>query len=82
MNRKLVLLVAFGALPVLPSRVSAQSPDRDVELLGRIYGTRPPQAYFELRENDPGAFRLERTPMAVSGSPQWRIRAAEPDASH
>ncbi len=41
-----------------PGPISVQ--DRDVELLGQIYGTRPPDAYFERRARDPGAFQMER----------------------
>jgi M6 family metalloprotease-like protein len=33
---------------------------QDVELLGRIHGTRPPQGYFDLLERDPGAFQFKR----------------------
>ena len=31
-----------------------------MEMLGRIYGTRPPDAYFELRQREPQAFQLQR----------------------
>jgi len=75
LNRNLVLLAVLGALAVSPGRVSAQAPDRDVELLGQIYGTRPPQAYFELRENDPSAFRLERGMAAGRGMPASGVRS-------
>jgi M6 family metalloprotease-like protein len=33
---------------------------QDVELLGKIHGTRPPQGYFDLLEQDPGAFQFRR----------------------
>ena len=33
---------------------------QDIELLGRIHGTRPPQGYFDLQERDPGAFQFRR----------------------
>ncbi len=33
---------------------------QDVELLGRLHGTRPPQSYFDLRARDPGAFEFRR----------------------
>jgi M6 family metalloprotease-like protein len=49
------LTIAFlfgGAL----SGVSAQ----DVEMLGERYGTRPPQAYYDARARDPGAFQFTR----------------------
>jgi len=48
------LLLAVTLLP-LGERAAAQ----DVELLGRIYGTRPPDAYFQERQR-PGAFEFER----------------------
>jgi len=33
---------------------------QDIELLGKIHGTRPPQGYFDLLERDPGAFQFRR----------------------
>ena len=33
---------------------------QDIELLGRIHGTRPPQGYYDLMEKDPGAFQFRR----------------------
>src|SRR5688500_5089354 len=33
---------------------------QDVEMLGRIHGTRPPQAYYDLKARDAGAFEFER----------------------
>jgi M6 family metalloprotease-like protein len=75
LNRNLLVLVALGALAVVPARASAQSSDRDVELLGQVYGTRPPEAYFELRENDPNAFRLERGMGAGRGMPASGVRS-------
>ena len=33
---------------------------QDVELLGRIHGTRPPEAYFELVRSRPNAFQFSR----------------------
>ena len=33
---------------------------QDVELLGKLHGTRPPQAYFDLMARDPGAFQYQR----------------------
>lgn len=44
-------LVSFGAGPV-----AAQ----DVELLGRIHGTTPPDGYYETVRSDPSAFRFSR----------------------
>lgn len=49
---RMLLLLAVGA-----SGLAAQD---DVEQLGRIYGTRPPAAYYELRARDPGAFEFGR----------------------
>ena len=61
------------ALAAGTARLSAQ--DRDVELVGRIYGTRPPAAYFELRERDPRAFRMERGMAAGRGLPASGVRS-------
>ncbi|MFH1765904.1 MAG: hypothetical protein ABIF09_17085, partial [Gemmatimonadota bacterium] len=33
---------------------------QDIELLGKIHGTRPPQGYYDLMELDPGAFQFRR----------------------
>lgn len=33
---------------------------QDIELLGKIHGTRPPQGYYDLLEKDPGAFQFRR----------------------
>ncbi len=33
---------------------------QDIELLGKIHGTRPPQGYYDLLERDPGAFQFRR----------------------
>lgn len=33
---------------------------QDVELLGKIHGTRPPPGYYDLKERDPGAFQFRR----------------------
>ncbi len=46
------LLASIGFL----SGLSAQ----DIELLGKIHGTRPPQGYYDLLEQDPGAFQFRR----------------------
>lgn len=45
-------LAIFG----VQGRLHAQ----DIELLGKIHGTRPPQGYFDLMERDPGAFQFRR----------------------
>ncbi|HEX9886780.1 MAG TPA: hypothetical protein VGA70_09840, partial [Longimicrobiales bacterium] len=42
---------------VSPDAASAQG---DVEMLGRQYGTRPPQAYYDLVRADPTAFTFSR----------------------
>jgi M6 family metalloprotease-like protein len=46
-----------------------------VELLGQIYGTRPPAAYYEMRARDPRAFRMERGMGAGRGMPASGPRA-------
>lgn len=51
----LLLLGAVGPF-VGPSCLLGQ----DVELLGKIHGTRPPQAYFDLKARDPNAFQFGR----------------------
>lgn len=33
---------------------------QDIELLGRLHGTRPPQAYFDMMARDPGAYQYQR----------------------
>jgi M6 family metalloprotease-like protein len=33
---------------------------QDVELLGRLHGTRPPQGYYDLINRDPGAYQYQR----------------------
>ena len=50
----------------VPGWASAQD---DVSMLGRIYGTRPPAAYFELRNRLDGAFEFGRAWKARSGRP-------------
>ncbi len=51
------LLVVIGVLLALqPSGVSAQ----DVEMLGRRYGTTPPDAYYRELARNPDAFRFQR----------------------
>lgn len=41
---------------LIPGGIRAQ----DVELLGKIHGTRPPQGYYDLLRRDPGAYRFQR----------------------
>ena len=48
--------LALGA--VLAAAGSTPLRAQDVEMLGRIYGTRPPDAYFERRAADPDAFEM------------------------
>jgi M6 family metalloprotease-like protein len=52
------LAVPLGLLTLfsMPTTLLGQ----DVELLGRIHGTRPPQGYYDLLERDPGAFQFRR----------------------
>ena len=48
-------------LLLLPLLVSAGPLEgQDVELLGEIHGTRPPDGYFQQLRNDPESFRFER----------------------
>ena len=59
-------LLALGlGLAALSPALHAQVPG-DVELLGRVHGTRPPQAYYELMARRPDAFNLKRA---------WKRRA-------
>lgn len=53
------ILLAGAAVLVFAPGLIAQ----DVELLGRIHGTRPPQAYYDLIRRDPGAFQYRRALM-------------------
>lgn len=53
---KRLLLVLLLAPMATPLAIAAQ----DVEMLGRRYGTRPPDSYFEELRRDPGAFRFTR----------------------
>jgi M6 family metalloprotease-like protein len=50
------LFLGFVAGASLQGRLGAQ----DVELLGRIHGTRPPQGYYDVMRRDPGAFQFKR----------------------
>lgn len=79
----LALLLAVGA-----SGAAAQD---DVELLGRVYGARPPAAYYDLRARTPGAFefgrawkarnpRLEVSGVTPDGAPRFEIRGGVLDA--
>lgn len=51
--RWLAIVVLFGAS-------SAGASAQDVEMLGRRYGTRPPQAYYDELIRDPIAFEYTR----------------------
>ena len=55
-NLRRTFLLGLLASMGLPVGLHAQ----DVELLGKIHGTRPPQAYYDLMERDPGAFQFRR----------------------
>ncbi|NNM05247.1 MAG: M6 family metalloprotease domain-containing protein [Gemmatimonadetes bacterium] len=50
------LLLTLLSLVSGPGAAYAQ----DVELWGKIHGTRPPQGYYDLLEKDPGAFQFRR----------------------
>jgi M6 family metalloprotease-like protein len=59
LTRRLIPPVLLAALLVVPlgfDEVRAQ----DVEMLGREYGTTPPEAYFQEIAADPGAFQFGR----------------------
>ncbi len=51
-------VLRIGLLALLPVQTGLQG--QDVELLGKIHGTRPPQGYYDLLEQDPGAFQFRR----------------------
>jgi M6 family metalloprotease-like protein len=55
MHRRLLLAIAI-AIALCPVSTSAQ----DVEMLGRRYGTRPPDAYYQEMARNPNAFRFSR----------------------
>jgi len=55
-NRSIILIGCAGAIS-LPGGLEAQT---DVELLGRMHGTRPPAAYYETLRRDPNAFQFKR----------------------
>jgi M6 family metalloprotease-like protein len=50
------LLLSAALATALPG--SSASAQDDVELLGEIYGTRPPAAYYQLKAADPDAFEM------------------------
>ncbi|MGD8729096.1 MAG: M6 family metalloprotease domain-containing protein, partial [Gemmatimonadota bacterium] len=55
MHRRLPFAIAL-LIAVFPRGTSAQ----DVEMLGRRYGNRPPQAYYDELARNPDAFRFSR----------------------
>ena len=56
-----LLAAAFVlAAPLLPAGPDSVLAAQDVELLGRMHGTRPPDAYFQIRQVEPGAFEFGR----------------------
>lgn len=65
MNKTLALgfLAAF-AVTCAPA-LSAQD---DVEMLGRVHGTRPPDAYYQQKAREPGAFRIRGGLVTPRGS--------------
>src|SRR5688572_351407 len=52
------LFITFLLLAVVRGSASAQATFGDVELLGQVYGTRPPASFFELKARQPDAFEL------------------------
>lgn len=68
MNIRVAPRVLVAVAAVLAPPLHGQ----DVELLGEIYGTRPPAAYFERRARDPQAFQMLRGLAAT--------RSLDPDA--
>ena len=75
-------ILALGLVTALAAGATSLSA-QDVEVLGRIYGTRPPEAYYRLRGRDPNAFRF-RGGLAgarrVPGAPCQRGLRAGPGA--
>jgi len=61
---------------VLTAPVAAQ----DVEMLGERHGTRPPQAYFDRIQSDPGAFQFARG-RSVRLQAEYRAGALDPGAA-
>lgn len=61
------ILTAAALLVVLSP--SGEASAQDVEMLGRVHGTRPPPAYFQRRATDPRAFRFSRAWSARIGAP-------------
>ncbi len=57
---RFILLRAFilGSLAILGVEGGLHA--QDIELLGKIHGTRPPQGYYDLMERDPSAFQFRR----------------------
>ena len=51
---------AFLSLALAAAVVPGGASGQDIEMLGKIHGTRPPQGYFDLLERDPGAFQFKR----------------------
>ncbi len=83
---RLVAAVAL-TLALLPLSGAAQD---DVAMLGQLYGTRPPDGYFDLRARDPGAFEFQRGGLArnlrlevsrISGPGVPRVRSSSQIAS-
>jgi hypothetical protein len=50
--------VLLGVLATLAGVAATSLAGQDVELLGRMHGTRPPAAYYELIARDPTAFQF------------------------
>jgi M6 family metalloprotease-like protein len=64
MFRRLPFVLALVLAPLVPASV-APLHAQDVELLGRMYGTTPPQAYFDELARNADAFRL-----SLEGAPR------------
>ncbi len=59
MHRRCLALALLLLLPAARP-TAGQAPPDDVELLGLIHGTRPPDAYYALKAVRPDAFRIKR----------------------
>ena len=52
------LLLSLAALGAFAQGAAAQGAQGDIELLGQVYGTRPPAAYYALKARQPDAFQF------------------------
>ena len=77
----------LGAVSALATGLGGAHPlsAQDVELLGQVYGTRPPDAYFEQKAQDTRSFEMVRGRAAQRGLPgvagEAQLRAPGGEAS-